>query len=88
MTTCYSNTLVHLECYRQDYLLSSMATVVDLNKGNTSPASLFVWCMSGSPQAFQDKMCTCDKLLCMVLHVWLTVNLTCAHDEFAHVVHL
>ena len=42
----YSNTLVvHLEYWREEFWLSSMATVVDLSKGNTYLASLFVWCM-------------------------------------------
>ena len=29
----YSNTLVHLQCWRQDYLLGSIATIVNLSKG-------------------------------------------------------
>ena len=35
MTTCIITLLVHLEHYREDFLLSSIATVVDLSKGNT-----------------------------------------------------
>ena len=46
----YSNTLVHLERWRQDYLLGSLATVVDLRKGNTYLAILFMWWMSGAPR--------------------------------------
>ena len=32
-----------------------MATVVDLSKGNTYLASLFMWCMSGAPHVFDGK---------------------------------
>ena len=39
----YSNTLVHLVRWRQDYLLGSMGTVVDLSKGNTYLATLLLW---------------------------------------------
>ena len=61
MTTCtYSKTLVHLECWREDFSLSSMATVVDLSKGNTYLASLFMWCMFGTPCVFDVKMCAHD----------------------------
>ena len=41
---------------------------------------LFVWCMSGAPRVFDG------KCLCGAPRV-LMVNLTCAHDEFACVVH-
>ena len=78
----YSNTLVHLELlriWREDFLLSSMATVVDLSKGNLYKLlvlvmSLFVWCMSGALHVFDDKMYTRDELICLVCHVWLIVN--------------
>ena len=32
-----------------------MATVVNLSKGNTYLASLFMWCMSGAPPVFDGK---------------------------------
>ena len=32
-----------------------MATVVDLNKGNTYMTILFVWCMSGAQHEFDSK---------------------------------
>ena len=51
----YSNTLVHLERWRQDYLLGSMATVVYLSKDNTYLAHLLVWYMSGVPRVFDSK---------------------------------
>ena len=78
----YSNTLVHLELlriWREDFLLSSMATVVDLSKGNLYKLlvlvmSLFVWCMSGALHVFDDKTYTRDELICLVCHVWLIVN--------------
>ena len=62
----YSITLVHLECWKQDYLLGSMATVVDLSKGNTYLAILFVWCMSGTPRVFDSKTCTRVELIHVV----------------------
>ena len=43
----YFNTLVFLECWRQDYLSGSVAIVVNLSKGITYLAILLVWCMSG-----------------------------------------
>ena len=67
----YSNTLVYLECWREEFSLSSMATVVDLSKGNTYLASLFVWCMSGVPHVFDDK-----HVLMTGLFVWCA---TCAY---------
>ena len=51
-------------------------------------ASLFVWCMSGAPCVFDGKMYARDELIHVVHHLWLTVNLTCARDEFAFVVHV
>ena len=54
-----------------------MAIAVDSSKGNTYLASLFV-----------DEMCARDELIRVVHHVWLTVNLMCACDKFAHVVHV
>ena len=65
-----------------------MATVIDLSKCNTYLASLFVWCMSSALRVFDGKTCTRDELIRVVHHVWLTVNLLCACDEFAHVVHV
>ena len=65
----YSNTLVHLKLlriWREDFLLSSMATVVDLSKGNTDLASLF---MSGAPHVFDGKTCAHDEVI-HVVHVW------------------
>ena len=50
--------------------------------------SLFVWCMSGGPCAFEGKICTHNELIHVVYHVWLTVNCMCARDEFARVVHV
>ena len=64
----YSNTLVHLERWREDFLLSSMATIVDLSKGNTYLASLFVWCMSGAPCVFDGK-----RALVMSLFMWCAI---------------
>ena len=65
-----------------------MATVVDLSKDNTYLASLFV---SGAPRVltvFVGKTCACDKLIRVLHHVQLMVNLTCTCDEFACVVHV
>ena len=84
----YSNTLVHLECWRQDYSLGSMGTVVDLSNGNTYLAILLGWCISGAPHIFDSKTCTRVKLIRVMRHVWLMVNLMCTRDEFAHVVHV
>ena len=78
----YSNTLVHLKCFKnleRGFSLSSMATVVDLSKGNSYKllalmTSLFVWCMSGAPRAFDGKMCAHHELIRVVHHVWLMVN--------------
>ena len=98
----HSNTLVYLEHWRQDYSLSTMATVVDLSKGNTYQAILFMWCKSCASCVFHGKTCTHDKLIRVVdvwcsthtcacdklIHVWLTVNLICTRDEFACVVHV
>ena len=71
----YSNTSVQLEClriWREDFSLSSMAAVVvDLSKGITYLASLFMWCMSGVPRVFDGKMCAHDELT-HVVHVWCT----------------
>ena len=82
----YSNTLVHLERWREEFSLSSMATVVDLSKGNTYLASLFVWCMivkhalvtilfmwcmSGVPRVFDGK-----RALVTDLFMWCA---TCAY---------
>ena len=70
----YSNTLVHLEHWRQDYSLGSMATVVDLSKSNTYLAILLVWCMSGAPRVFDSKTCTRVELIRVVRHMYLMVN--------------
>ena len=35
--------------------------------------SLFVWCMSGASCVFE--------VICVVHHLWLIVNLTCACDD-------
>ena len=48
----YSNILVHLEHWSEDFLLSSMATLIDLSKGNTYLASLFMWYMFGVPRVY------------------------------------
>ena len=72
----YSNTLVHLERWRQDYLLGSMATVVDLSEGNAYLAIILVWCMSGAPRVLDSKTCPCVKLIRVVLHVYLMVNVS------------
>ena len=61
----YSNALVHLEHWRKNFLLSSMAIIIDLSKGNTYLASFFVWCMSGTPRVFDGKCA-----LVMSLFVW------------------
>ena len=76
-----------LRIWREDFSLSIMATVVNLSKNNTYLASLFVWCISGAPCVFHGKTCAHDELIRVVRHVWLTVNLTCAHNKFACVVH-
>ena len=65
----YSNTLVHLERWRQDCSLDSMATVVDLSKGNTYLAILLVCCISGTPRVFDSKTCARVELIHMV-HIW------------------
>ena len=62
----YSNTLVHLERWRQDYSLSSMATIVDLSKGNIYLAILLVWCMSAAPHVFDSKTCAHVELIHLV----------------------
>ena len=62
----YSNTLIHLERWRQDHSLGSMATVVDLSKGNTYLAILLVWCMSGTPHVFDSKTCARVELIRVV----------------------
>ena len=64
----YSNTLVYLERWRQDYLLGYMATVVVLSKGNNYLAILLVWCMSGAPHVFNSKTCACVELIHVVRH--------------------
>ena len=46
-----------------------MANVVDLSKGITYQASLFMWGMSGAPHVFDGKMCARDNLICVVLVV-------------------
>ena len=65
-----------LRIWREDF--RSMATVVDLRKSNSYKLlvlmtrfdgkalvmSLFVWCMSGAPHAFDGKTCACDELIC------------------------
>ena len=65
----YSNTLIYLVHRRQYYSLGSMATVVDLSKGNTYLANFFMWCMSGAPHVFDSKTCTRVELT-RVVHVW------------------
>ena len=50
--------------------------------------SLFLWCVSSAPRVFDGKMCTRDKLIRVVRHMWLMVNLMCTRDEFARVVHV
>ena len=97
----YSNTLVYLECWREEFSLSSMATVVDLSKGNTYLASLFlwcmmvkhahmtilfVWCMSSAPRVFDGKRALVMGFFNGAPRV-LMVNLMCARDEFARVVY-
>ena len=67
----YSNSLVHLEHWREDFSLSSVTTVVKVN------TYIRIWL------AYLCGAC----LVHLVRDVWLTVNLTCACDEFAHVVH-
>ena len=47
-----------------------------------------MWCMSGAPRIFDGKMCAHDEVIRVVRHMWLTVNLTCARDKFARVVHV
>ena len=64
----YSNTLVHLERWRQDYSLGSMATVVYLSKGSTYLALLLVWCMSGAQRVFDSKTCARVEFI-HVVHV-------------------
>ena len=71
----YSNTLVHLEHWKQYYLLGSKATVVDLSKGNTYLAILLVWCMSGAPHVFDSKTYARVKLIHVVRHMYLMVNM-------------
>ena len=67
----YSNTLVHLEHLKNlESSLNSIATVVDLSKGNSYKllvlvTSLFMWSMSGVPRVFDVKC-----VLVMGLFVW------------------
>ena len=101
----YSNTLVHLEHWREDFSLSSMATVVDLIliwlayscgacpvrnvkvKRALVTTLLIRVVQSGVPRVFDGKRAHRDELICVVCHMWLTVNSICAHNKFACVVH-
>ena len=49
-----------------------MTAVVDLSNGNTYLASLFVWCMSGTPVILMVKC-----VLIRVVHVWCATCVMC-----------
>ena len=78
----YSNTLVHLECFKnlkrgffvKQYGYCSQSEQVNSYKMLALVMSLFVCCMSGEPRVFDGKTCAHDELIHVVRHVWLTVN--------------
>ena len=64
MTTCILTLqFTCMELWRQDYLLGSMAAVVNLSKCNTYLAILLVWCMSGAPRVFVSNTCAHVELI-------------------------